>query len=295
MRERFGGTRWWPIVVIVIGGITGCSAELESNLDRLSEANRLAMDLLVQFSKASDAANRAVMADTDDASVAFAREAEQGTQAVEKDADALRPILSDLRYENETGLLDEFTRRFTQYRTLDRSILELAVENTNVEAQRLSFGPVQAAADAFRDSIQAVQTAASTADRPRVEALAATAVADVREIQALQAPHIAELDDAAMTRIEQRMATAEASARAAIQGLSSSLQPSSRPRLAEVTAALERFVGLNKEVIALSRRNTNVRSLALSLGKKRVLTSACEESLRALQEALSKRGFSATR
>ena len=50
-------------------------------------------------------------------------------------------------------------------------------------------------------------------DRLRVKALAATAVAAVREIQALQAPHIAESDDAAMTRIEARMAAAERVAR----------------------------------------------------------------------------------
>jgi hypothetical protein len=45
----------------------------------------------------------------------------------------------------------------------------------------------------------------------------------------------------------------------------------------------------------LSRRNTNVRSLALSLGQKRMRTAACEDSLRELQDALAKRGFSATR
>jgi hypothetical protein len=42
-------------------------------------------------------------------------------------------------------------------------------------------------------------------------------------------------------------------------------------------------------------RNTNVRSLALSLGRKRSLSAACEDSLRELQDALSKRGFTGTR
>jgi hypothetical protein len=34
-----------------------------------------------------------------------------------------------------------------------------------------------------------------------------------------------------------------------------------------------------------------VRSLALSLDEKRTITTSCEESLRALQAALAKRGF----
>ena len=52
---------------------------------------------------------------------------------------------------------------------------------------------------------------------------------------------------------------------------------------------------LNAEIVALSRRNTNVRSLALSLNQKRLVTAACDESLRALDAALAKRGFTATR
>ena len=48
-------------------------------------------------------------------------------------------------------------------------------------------------------------------------------------------------------------------------------------------------------IIALSRKNTNVRSLALSLGRKRVVTAECEDQLRALGEALAKHESTATR
>jgi hypothetical protein len=52
---------------------------------------------------------------------------------------------------------------------------------------------------------------------------------------------------------------------------------------------------VNTQIIGLSRRNTNVRSLAMSLNEKGKLTTACEDRLRALQAALAKRGFTATR
>jgi hypothetical protein len=117
----------------------------------------------------------------------------------------------------------------------------------------------------------------------------------VREIQVLQAPHIAEADDAAMTRMEKRMATSEAAARRALEKLASLAPRESRPQIIAATAALDRFTGLNAQIVALSRRNSNVRSLALSLGRKRTLTAACEDSLRALRDALAKRGFTATR
>jgi hypothetical protein len=274
---------------------TSCVHAPETVLERLLEARRLAADLLVQLSKAADASNRAVMANTDEASVASAREAEQATQSVQRDAAALGPILLGLGYSDETRVLEEFSSRFSEYRALDRTILGLAVENTNLKAQRLSFGPAQEAADAFRNSLEALAVSDTAKDTWHLKALCASAVAAEREIQVLQAPHIAESDEPAMTRIEKRMAASQATARIALVTLAKVVQPSSSPQLAAATQALDRFMELNAQIIDLSRRNTNVRSLALSLGQKRTLTAACEDSLDALQSALSKREFSATR
>jgi hypothetical protein len=280
------------IVAILMATVIGCAGE--PALQRLQEARRLTAELLVQFTKAADATNRVVMVDTDEASGAFAREAEQATQAVQRNSDALKPLLVGLGYSKESQLLEEFDGRFAEYRTLDRSILELALENTNVKAQRLSFGPAQEAANAFRDSVEALARSAP-ANNWQIQALAATAVSAVREIQVLQAAHIPEADDTAMTRIEKQMATAESAARRALKMLADAVPPESKPELAAAAAALDRFIGLNTQIIGLSRRNTNVRSLALSLGEKGTLTARCEESLRALEGELAKRGFSGTR
>ena len=283
------------IAVMAASLSIGCRNVPMANLTRLVEARRLAADALVQFTKSADAGNRAVMADTDEASIAFAREAQEATAAVSGDVDALQAMLRDLGYSNEAGMLEEFSRRFSEYRALDKGILDLAVENTNLKAQRLSFGAVQEAADAFRDSLEALVHTDRTEQAWHAQALVATAVAAVREIQVLQAPHIAESDEAAMSRLEKKAADSEATARRALETLASLVQPDVRPQLAPATAALDRFMGLNAQVVALSRRNSNVRSLALSLGQKRTLTAACEDSLRQLQDALSKRGFPGTR
>jgi hypothetical protein len=271
----------------------GCDAN--SSLQQLSEARRLSADLLIQFTKATDAANRAVMADTDEASIAFASEAERANQTVEKDAGALAPVFKSLAYSEETRLLEAFSLRFAEYRVLDHTILQLAVENTNLKAQRLAFGPAREAADSFRDAVEAVTPSDAAKDSWRIKALAATAVASVREIQVLQSPHIAEADDAEMTRLEKQMATSEKAARSVLEMLAPLVQAASRPRLATAAAALDEFMSVNAQILILSRRNTNVRSLALSLNQKGKLTAACEESLRALQDALAKRGFSGTR
>lgn len=264
-------------------------------LTQLLEARRLAAALQVEFTKASDASNRAVMSDTDDASAAAAGEARQARQIVERDLAALQPILQSLGYTDDLQILDRFKMRFAEYRTLDDEILPLAVENTNLKAQRLSFGPARQAADSFRTAVNDAVRAGASTDRWHAEALAAKAVVAVLEIQALHAPHIAESDDAAMTRMEEQMAASDAAARKAVEQLKEILSPAASAQLAAATAALVRFKTINGEILALSRRNSNVRSLALTLGRKRVVAAECSDQLAALEQALAKHEFSATR
>lgn len=288
--------RWrlGALFFVVIAAI-GCRPDVNAVLESVSEARRVTDELLVQFTTAADAANRAVMSETDEGSAAFAREAKQASDAVQRDVDELRPILKSLNYSAEMGLLDEFSGRYAKYHELDQRILDLAVENTNLKAQRLAFGAGQQAADAFREALSQAMASPAQAERWHAEALAATALSALREIQVLQGPHIANADEAGMTRQEAQMAASEKAARAALESLAPLLPSSARAGVAAARTALDQFMQVNAQVVALSRRNTNVRSLALSLDQKRELISACQESLRALRAALSKRGFTGTR
>ena len=71
--------------------------------------------------------------------------------------------------------------------------------------------------------------------------------------------------------------------------------PPSTPsaQLDAASAAPDRFLSIHKEIIALSRRNSDVRSLAL--GDKRQVTADCEAHLQTLDEALANHEFTATR
>ena len=102
----------------------------------------------------------------------------------------------------------------------------------------------------------------------------------------IQARHIAESDDAAMSRMEGEMAASQAAARKAVDTLKGLLPPAAGPQLAAAAAALDRFKAINAELVKLSRRNSNVRSLALSLGRKRTVTAECDDILHALEETL---------
>lgn len=281
------------IAVAAIATALGCG-DVNTALHQQSEARHLAADLEVQFTKAADASNRAVMATSDEIAQAAARDAEQATRAVQQDVDALRALLSTLNYSEESRALESFTARFAEYRKLDEQILGLVVEQTNVKAQQMAFGPAREAADTLRSALD--DLAPSTqAEAWHVKALAATAMAAVREIQAIQGPHIADADEAGMDEKEKRMAAAEAAARRALDDLTPLAAAASRSRLTAARSAFDRFIALNGELVTLSRRNTNVRSLALSLNDKQKLVAPCEASLRELRDALGKRGYPAGR
>ena len=281
------------VAAVVVSAGAACRGS-SPVLTRLLEARRLASELHVAFTKASEASSRAVMASSDDASAAAADEAKRARQDAAHSLGALQPVLESLGYQADVRYLGEFKTRFEEYRRLDDEILTLAVENSNIKAQRIAFGPAGKAAEELRTSLEA-SVRGGAKDRCRAELLAARAYGALLQIQALQAPHIAETEDSVMTRVEGEMRSAEAVARNALEELKNAAGPAAGPHVVAATAALDGFIARNNEIVALSRRNSNVRSLALSLGRKRTVAAQCQEALAALDQALAKHQFSATR
>ncbi len=283
----------WVLVAVGILNI-GCVSQ-PAALTQLLEARQLAAELRVEFATATDAANRAVMAESDQVSAAAADQARQARRAVRGNLNALLTNLQLLNYSQDIQVLERFQARFAEYERLDDAILGLAVENTNLKAQRLSFGPGREAADAFRAAIDGAVKIPGTREPWHSEALATRAIAAVLQIQVLQAPHIAEADAAAMTRMEGQMAALHAEARAGVQQLKATLPPAANQQLGDALAALDRFSAINEDLVVLSRRNSEVHSLALSLGQKRTLTASCQDQLQALAEVLARHEFGARR
>jgi hypothetical protein len=274
---------------------TGCDGGLDVALTQQIEAQRLAADMRVQLHRSAEAAQRAIMADTDEASADFAREAREAADALEADRRAIGPILAEIGTDAEQRRILEFSTAFGALQQLDRALLPLATENSNMKAQRLAFGPAREAADALRDHLERARRTAMREEASRAELLAARVQLAVREIQALQAPHIAEADAEAMTRLEKQMGDAEADARAALDDLVNLMAPRVEPQLVAAREQLDRFAQIQRELVALSRANSDVRSLASALGERPERTATCDAALILLQEELGKRELRATR
>jgi hypothetical protein len=285
MRQRKGMERRMVSCALALS-MFACSERSSPVITRLIDARRIAAELQLSFSHAADATDRAVMADTDEASIRFAHEADAEAAGIDRESQAIESIVRRLHYARELKLLGDFRAAFARYRALDREILSLAVENTNLKAQRLSFGPAYAAAN---DLAAALRPALNGEDETR-KALATTVVLAVREVEVLEAPHIAAADDATMAALETQMSDRTELAKRTLAELRQ------RGLAADGSqVALDRFIDLHRQLIALSRRNSNVRSLALALGRQRTLSGVCEDQLRALNDQLAQHDFIATR
>ena len=240
--------------------------------------------LQVALASAAEEEKSAVLATTDEASASFAARARAATAELERQRVELGKLLQAGGTPRERELLDQFSRAFADLRQVDEEVLGLAVKNTNLKAFALAFGPGAAALaelDAALARLAQRSPAGPRADQ--VRRLADQVRIGTLRVQALLAPHIAEERDDRMDHLEATMAGEVASARAALAELA---RVAGAPEVAPATAGLDRYLELQRQVLALSRENTNVKSLALSLGRKRAVQAVCQEALAALQQAI---------
>jgi hypothetical protein len=258
---------------------------LASKATRVDLVGRMQLDL----ASASEAEKSAVLAITDQDSQTYADQARAATAQVVQEQHALSALLAKGGGPGEQDLLSQFSKVFGDLQRVDNEVLALAVQNTNLKAYSLLFGPAadtQAQMDAALSRV--VTKYADSADAKQVLPLAYGARLGVLRIQAMLAPHIAEESDAKMDQMEVSMSQEETQIRKDLSGLAGLSKLASDPDLATATASFARYGELKARILPLSRQNTNVRSLALSLNQKRKAMTVCLDALNALkQEILS--------
>ena len=218
-------------------------------LARQARRLELVNQIRLSVESAAEAEKRAVMAITDEDSQKFADKARAETAKAEQAHRELEKI-------SKPGELDAFSKAFTELQRVDKEVLDLAVKNTNLKASALAFGPAAAAAKELSAALQECEARVA-----------------VWRLVALLPPHIAEESDAKMEAMEAEMAQ-----------LDRQIQRSLDNEAAKT--AYGKFSELRAQIIKLSRENTNVRSLTLSLTQKRNVTAACQDAWAALQQAI---------
>jgi heme exporter protein D len=259
------------------------AAQLAFKARRADLVGRMQLDL----ASASEAEKSAVLATTDHDSQTFADQARSASANVEQERRELGGLLTGGGSQGERDLLAQFTAAFAEFQRIDDELLALTIKNTNVKAYSLAFGPADSALGEMNAAL--AHLVAANADSPEektVMRLAFGAEVGALRIQALLSPHIAEEDDKKMDEFEALMAAQDTQVRKGLDGLAALPKLRGDPELATATTRYAVFSNIRTQILALSRENTNVRSLSISLNQKRKAMRACEATLGALQEAI---------
>ncbi len=242
---------------------------------------QLVAQMQLGLTSASEAEKSAVLAITDEDSQKFADQARAVTAEVERHRAELAELLAQTGMDGEKDLLTQFTADFADFQRIDRDLLALAVKNTNLKASSLAFGSAAAAVKEMDAAL-----AQLTADDVKVMRLADNTRIAAWRLLALIPPHIAEESDQKMDEMESQMDKEDRQVRHSLDELAAIPAMAGNPDLKTATAGYGRFSETRSQILKLSRENTNVRSLSISLNQKRKVMVVCQASLDALQQAI---------
>jgi hypothetical protein len=261
------------------------AAQLAFKAKRVELVERMRLSL----ASASEAEKSAVMAITDEDSQTYADEARTATAKVEQGRREMQQILEPGGTKHEKEFLTQFSKAFVEFQRIDKDLLDLAVKNTNLKAYNLAFGPAAATLKEMDTALAHVVAANgnfASADDLKVTQLADGARIAALRLLTLLPPHIAEESDQKMDEMEAVMAKEDQAVRQNLEGLAAHPSLSSNPDLTTATVRYARFTELKTQILKLSRENTNVRSLTLSLSQKRKVMLVCQDALAALEQVI---------
>ena len=268
--------RWiWLALMLPVA----CTSE--PALVRYQEKLALLDRIEVAFGRSVDAEKSAVLAVTDAESASLAGESRAADAEIDRDLDELAKVIAVDQRPGEVAKLSTLTTVWAGLKAIDERVLSLDAANTNLKATRLSAGDAARSLDRLVAALEAM--AATSSDPERVRELAQASIAALR-IQILHAPHIASADDAEMDRLEGRIRDSSHVVDRVLSELRSDPASAAGAHLADAASAWGEYERASAEVLRLSRENTNVRSLAISVGEKRQATEAFRNAIAALDD-----------
>ena len=249
------------------------------------KARRIALveSMRLNLASASEAEKSAVMAVTDADSQTYADQARAAATTVEQARKELGDLLQTGGTRNEKDSLAQFSQAFAEFQRIDTELLDLAVKNTNLKAYSLAFGPAAAALQEMGAALARLVT-----DDLKVTRLADDARIAALRLQALLPPHIAEENDQKMDEMEALMAREDRVVRKDLEDLATMPNLTGNPDLKAAASDYARFTDIKSQILKLSRENTNVRSLTISLGQKRKAMLMCQDALASLKTAIER-------
>lgn len=238
---------------------------------------------------ASEAQNSAVMSTGEQDSQAFANQARAATADLERGRTELEKLLKERADSNELQLLNRVGQTLLEFQQVDKQLLDMALQNSNRKAFKLAFGPAMKLLQEMDEALSriAADHAGSTSEKNmQVLQHAADVRIGVLRTQVLLLPHIAEENDQKMDEFEAQLAAESHKVQEKMASLAALLPPSDQANIQKAASNYAEFEKVKSEIIKLSRKNTDLRAVAIALNEKRKAMLACQDALVALEHAI---------
>lgn len=283
--------------LLVVGLLLGCSGQdFQANLHALLEKQRLAAQLQQSLLAASDAANKSLLAPDE---AAASQQAAAAKAAFEAGAGQLQSLSALIDKGNNPKEIEAVKPVVADFKELDAAYAALhglVARNTNVRAARLSRHEAVQALERLRQALAPILAAPDCA----AAAQALRAIAAAQAVLILHPLHIDERSAAGMDALEASMNQDDRDARTALTGLADRAAPSgdgaAQAQAAKAAQdAYEAFWTVHAAIIGLSRENSNIEAIALTMGRKQLLQAKILADLTALAAVIDEKQFTATR
>jgi hypothetical protein len=207
-KRKLYGFLPWALILAVLAAFSlvlyeyygGVVNPFETHLKKANLLSTMRIHLLETI----EAEKNAVMAITDEESIAFASQARQAADRVESSRKEIEAVIQQGKFPfpRETEMMNEFNSCWSQYKKLDETILDLAVQNTNLKAQRISATQGAQALEHFEESLKAlIDRNTHRGQCNKTVTLSYEALTAALKLFALHKPYIEEAEDREMDKI----------------------------------------------------------------------------------------------
>ncbi len=277
---------------LVLLALAACSGDnMRANLAVLQQKQQLIAGIRAGLLMAVDQEKNALLSPSQTEARQFLDKSKDGMAGVKQDLGRLTQLVEETDNAKEIAALRAVAEDFHDMASLDASLRGLAGRNTNVRAAQLSRTEAALAVSRLQQAL----TPVIDADDCQAGRDALRVVMAALSVLSLHAQHIDEKTAPGMDALEAAMNRQHARAQGALERLSALSVPTVAAAMPAARAAYDDFWRVTREVLALSRENTNIEAVALSMGKKRLVTAKALADLDALQAVVSEKEFTATR
>ena len=254
--------------------VLGCG---EPALLRQTRKERLVEEMRSAVLASAVAEKGAVMAVTDDDSRALAVDSRASSETVDRKSAELRTLVDADGREPEVAKLAAFDSVWLELQRIDRRLLDLATQNTNLKAAGLFSREGREVIIRFVEKLAAI--AKETEDPAKLRTIAGCQVSALRSLAAVLI-HIPSSEDAEMSKLESTIAARNEEVDRGLATLRSD-ERLPREEIAEVSKDWSDYLAIAEQGLKLSRENSNVVSRDVSLNDK---PRALKKVLQALDE-----------